>query len=428
MSLTPKDIFDAARINFRQRFPYFKAATFAVRPWEKKGLGTLAMDPHARLLWDPDVVEKWGVEGTGPVYHHEISHWLRKHFDRAEAAGVEGMEANIPEDLEINQPDIFHGDWSLPTGGIFPKTFGLPENLTFEEYLRELRKQAKDSKRQSQPESDPSKRPPPGSGQCGGIARNPWPEEADEAEDKNAPPRVTAHEQEVIRQKVAQDIVKWSKTRGTIPGNWLEWAETTLKPPRVPWTRVLAKFVRSCVSKLAGAVDFSYRRISRSYMARRIILGAGTPISPGMHRPVPEVAVVADVSGSMGIGEGSPLERALSEVRGVVKSLGVPVRAFACDAAVGPCQRIFSKADVSRLNTGHGGTDMRIGITAAAEARPAPGVIVILSDGETLWPEADEMPRAEVVVVLIGDHCPDPPAHLSNVVRVPLDELETVKA
>ena len=55
--------------------------------------------------------------------------------------------------------------------------------------------------------------------------------------------------------------------------------------------------------------------------------------------------------------------------------------------------------------TGGGGTDMRVGIDAAAGLRPEPNVIIVLTDGDTPWPERPP-PRSRLVCAVIS---PDPP-------------------
>ena len=52
---------------------------------------------------------------------------------------------------------------------------------------------------------------------------------------------------------------------------------------------------------------------------------------------------------------------------------------------------------------GGGGTDMGVGIRAAARLRPRPQVVVVLTDGGTPWP-ASPPPGISVVVGLIGRH------------------------
>jgi predicted metal-dependent peptidase len=118
-----------------------------------------------------------------------------------------------------------------------------------------------------------------------------------------------------------------------------------------------------------------------------------------MRRHVVTVAVVVDTSGSMGQSE---LEAALAEIRGVVKAAGIASRGvlvLACDADVGASTRVRRVEDVQLV--GGGGTDMRVGIAAAEDSRPRPDVVVVLTDGQTPWPERPT--RARLVIAIIGD-------------------------
>ena len=193
---------------------------------------------------------------------------------------------------------------------------------------------------------------------------------------------------------------------GTSPG-LLRWAEQALQPA-VDWRRVLAAELRRAVADTAGAVDYSYRRPSRRASV------AGSVVLPALRRPVPEVAVVCDTSGSM---TEDLLAAALAEVEGLLRSLGLArqVRVLACDTAVGPARRVTSARQVQLV--GGGGTDMGAGIAAAAALRPRPAVTVVLTDGFTPWP--DRAPRGtRVVVALLGDEAPDGP-DWARAVRVP---------
>ena len=129
---------------------------------------------------------------------------------------------------------------------------------------------------------------------------------------------------------------------------------------------------------MAGKVDYSYRRPSRrAHLNRELVL-------PTLQRPVPEVAIVCDTSGSM---HGGLVARALAEVEGVLVNAGLRrtrVRVLAVDAAVHAVSRV-SRADQVKL-AGGGGTDMGAGIAAAAELRPKPSIVIVLTDGFTPWP------------------------------------------
>jgi predicted metal-dependent peptidase len=95
------------------------------------------------------------------------------------------------------------------------------------------------------------------------------------------------------------------------------------------------------------------------------------------------------------------LGQALGEVTGVLRSLGVArrnLRVIACDAQAYHAQRV-RKLDAIRLEGG-GGTDMGAGLDAAADLRPRPNLIIVLTDGFTPWRPAPP-PGIRVVVGLM---------------------------
>ena len=214
---------------------------------------------------------------------------------------------------------------------------------------------------------------------------------------------------ELLQRQVAQDVMAHGKQPGTVPAGLLRWAEEVLSP-KVNWRAVLAAELRRAVAEVSGAVDYSYRRPSRRAAV------AGPVVLPALRRPVPEVAVVCDTSGSM---SDDLLAMVLAEVEGLLRALGLArqVRVLACDTAVAPVQRVSSARQVELI--GGGGTNMGTGIAAAAALRPRPAVTVVLTDGYTPWPAA--APKGmRVVVGLLGEAAPDAPPW-ARAVRVPPD-------
>ncbi|MFZ0081746.1 MAG: VWA-like domain-containing protein, partial [Trebonia sp.] len=172
--------------------------------------------------------------------------------------------------------------------------------------------------------------------------------------------------------------------------------------------RLLAAELRRAIADVAGAADYSYRRPSRRAAA---VSGV---VLPALRRPVPELAVVCDTSGSM---SEELLAMALAEVEGLLRALGMArqLRVLACDAAAGPAQRVSSTRQVTL--TGGGGTNMGAGLAAAYALRPRPAVTVVLTDGYTPWPDA--APKGmRVVAGLLGDDAPEAP-RWARAVRVP---------
>ena len=139
-----------------------------------------------------------------------------------------------------------------------------------------------------------------------------------------------------------------------------------------------------------------------------------------MVRPVPAVAVVIDTSGSVSDRE---LTQAWSEVLGMLRGIGVrreQIRVWATDTMA---HRVTWKPDEMVELIGGGGTDMGAGIRAALNDRPTPDVVVVLTDGDTPWP--DQRPPRPVIVGIFtigGDrHAFEYAPAWATVIEVPID-------
>jgi len=234
--------------------------------------------------------------------------------------------------------------------------------------------------------------PAPGAGRCGSCATG-QPEPWEDGPPAEGSPGISRAEAELIRRDVARQIAEASRSRGTIPGHWARWAEEKLRP-KVDWRRELATAVRHAMADVAGASDYSYRRPSR----RQGQVGNGKVVLPSLRRPVPAVAVVVDTSGSV---DDAMLAQALAEVSGILKALGQRegVHVLAVDAAVHTCRRVF-RPDQVHLGGG-GGTDMGAGLAAVARLQPRPQVAIVITDGNTPWPDA--APRGLRVIVALTE-------------------------
>jgi len=372
----------AARLWAVRRQPYLARALFAcvVRP--APGSGTIAVDRDWRLHVDPDLLAGFDPADLGRMFIHLTSHLIRDHAARAEARRVAEDEArarwNRCADAEIN--DDLEVDGCRPAAAPdLPADLAAGDGLLAEAYYQV----AADGPRRWDCGSgaDAGNRPwegPPG-GPPGGRA----------PEDGLSPSQAA-----LLRLAVAADVQRQHGTEpGTVPGGWLRWAETVL-PSRVDWRRVLAAEIRRAIGAAAGSVDYSYRRPSRRARAVPDV------ILPTLQRPVPEVAIVCDTSGSMHEGL---LVRALAEIDGILGRAGLRadgVRVLAVDTTVHTLRRV-SRAGQVRL-AGGGGTDMGAGIAAAAALRPRPSTIIVLTDGYTPWPDRPPGGIRVVVGILSG--------------------------
>ena len=382
----------AGRLWAASHFPYLASGLFGAQVLAEPGIATVAVDEGWRMHADPELTVTWTPAQLGSVLVHHVSHLLRAHGERALAAGITPDDARTwirGADAEIND-DLVPAGLELPGRPILPGDLGAEDGLLAEQYFTAGRE---DADTQARPDWDLD---------CGSGADG-W----GRGWDASGPPALSAWQARLLCRQVAQDCVRHAREAGNVPAGLLRWAEQALQPA-VDWRRVLAAELRRAVADTAGAVDYSYRRPSRRASV------AGSVVLPALRRPVPEVAVVCDTSGSM---TEDLLAAALAEVEGLLRSLGLArqVRVLACDTAVGPARRVTSVRQVELV--GGGGTDMGAGIAAAAALRPRPAVTVVLTDGFTPWP--DRPPRGtRVVVALLGDEAPDGP-DWARAVRVP---------
>ena len=94
------------------------------------------------------------------------------------------------------------------------------------------------------------------------------------------------------------------------------------------------------------------------------------------------------------------LARALAEIGGILKRVvpGDGLRLYSVDADIAAKGQVFNTRQISLL--GGGGTDMRVGIEAAAETRPA--VIIVITDGFTPWPQTPP-PGVAITIAAVTD-------------------------
>lgn len=381
----------AARYWAAERYPYLATALFATRVVEAPGAKGLAVDPRWRLYADPQVVNPWSVEELGSVLVHHVGHLLRDHAGRAHDLAIDLAHDHKAEedwvtaaDAELND-DLAPSGLRMPGEPVTPEALGFEAGRLAEEYFLALRERRGG---EGQGESD-TPRP---SGDCGSGADG-RPREWDEPGGDGDGKAMSKDAANLLRCKVASEVLQQCRRgQGHIPLGLERWARELLEP-KLDWRRVLAAEIRRGVHRVAGQVDYTYQRRSRRSGAVADVL------LPGLYQPQPEVAIVCDTSGSMG---SEQLAEVLAEVDGILKAGGSTrnhVTVLSVDAVVHGTQKVSDAKQVRLL--GGGGTDMGEGLRAAMALRPRPSLAIVLTDGQTPWP--DRKPRElDVVVALIG--------------------------
>ncbi|MET7620384.1 VWA-like domain-containing protein [Streptomyces sp. NPDC005408] len=397
----------AARLHAVRVRPYLATALFALHTVESRRVPTMAVDRHWRCYVSPVFVDRTPVEELAGVWVHEVSHLLRDHHGRSDRVArergltgpAERLRMNIAADCEIND-DAFGDGLVRPEGAVEPVSLGLPEGELMEDYLRQFRL---GPRTQSMAWLDC------GSG-ADGLERE-WDLGPDGAHG------LSEQERDAVRFRVAQGI---TARPGNTPKGWQRWAEEAFHPPQ-PWRELLGAALRSAASGPGVGEDYTHGRPSRR--------SAGVPgvVLPSLRRRPPRVAVVIDTSGSVSDTE---LGSALLEVAAISRAVGGrrdQITVVPCDAAAQMVHPLCRAEGIPLL--GGGGTDLRTGFATALRARPRPDVIVVLTDGQTPWP--DTRPPCRTVVGLFPrqqaarswdeddpDYVPDSPPEWARVVVI----------
>ncbi|MEU4732907.1 VWA-like domain-containing protein [Streptomyces sp. NPDC023588] len=366
----------AARLHAARARPYLATALFALHTVESRTVPTMAVDRHWRCYVSPSFVDLTPVEELAGVWVHEVSHLLRDHHGRsdrfAREHGLSGraqrLRMNIAADCEIND-DVFGDGLVKPDGVVEPRTLRLDPGQLMEDYLRQF---------QLGPCTQGMAWLDCGSG-ADGLDRE-WDLGPDGAHG------LDAQERDLVRFRVAQGI---TGRPGNAPQGWRRWAQEAFQPPQ-PWRELLGAALRSATSGAGAGEDYTYGRPSRR--------SAGVPgvVLPSLRRTPPRVAVVIDTSGSV---SDSELGSALHEVAAIARAVGGRrdlVSVLPCDASAQVVHPLCRAEGIPLI--GGGGTDLRAGFARALRMRPAPDVVVALTDGQTPWPGA--RPSCRTVVGL----------------------------
>ena len=370
----------AARIVAQSRWPYLSTLLFNLKIVESSQLPTLAVDDGWRMYYSPDFVMEQTAEALATMVLHEALHCVNQHGPRFRALSQSRhlhVTWNFAGDVGINhvldRAQMPWGDFE-PLRFTHLSKFDVNPEMGTEKIFFTIVEYYEQHPEEVDQFSD-----------CGSIIGG-------EARDyeisrgDSGNPAIKSDQQDVIRDQVAQEILKhaYAKGIGSIPGELLRWAQELLEPT-IDWRKALAGAFRTSLATVLGRRDYVYTRPSRRQSAMRI--GNHEIILPSMRKPAPPaIAIIVDTSGSIGNDE---ITLFLSEVDGIVKANGISqgVTVIPCDADIGEIQKLRSRGAITTLKlTGGGGTDMGVGIAAAGKLRPTPKIVIVLTDGFTPWP------------------------------------------
>lgn len=416
-----------ARYEAERIWPYISSVLFELRlvRVDDPRFTTLGVDSGWRLYWSPGFVEKCDVSELATSLLHECMHCLLEHaerFDELDCNIKDHKLWNIVGDCSINET-LDEQALILPKH-IKPFRFAdfdgdiSKEDTTERNYFKLLDSQSskkKDSGGQSGQSgsgdgqagqageegggSPNSGSTAPDGPDCGSITGGDgrW-YEIDE-EDSSAPAIDSATK--TVATTNAVGAILGGGAWGTKAGQSLIRSIEDLLKPRISWKKKLAMVLRQTLGNVMGRTDYTLTRISRREHA--IKTKEFAPRLPAMRGPLPpNVAVILDTSPSI---SDRNIKDALTEIIGIVRAVGASRK-----VAVIPCS--FNAYEVQYVRTpkqvqyvrldGDGGTDLRKGFISAMNLKRRPEIIIVITDGETPWPE--HKPKGvRLVLVLLNN-------------------------
>ena len=384
--------FQAARVRASYQRAYFAPALFNLIPVQTDLVASMAVDSRWRLYYNDAWLKTHTVEENAAVLIHEVSHLLREHEARKQAAAVRNeMLWNTATDCEIND-DLTAEGLPLPDNPPRPEQYDLNAGENAETYYRELLKRSAAQATRDRTAAAPFTR------DCGSGAhgeRRPW--ELPDTGDDDPVGGVDRLKAELVRRDVSQRILDRSGEVGDVPLAWRRWARAVLTP-KVDYMATIRHAVRKALRESTlGRYDRTYKRPNRRQASY------GEFIMPSFHQPRPRPGFLIDTSASM---QETQLARAVTELGGLTRQLGygAEVLVACCDTLVHDVRKVFNAAQVELY--GAGGTDIGAGLRWFIERSHTIDLLVIVSDCHTPWP--DTAPPFPVITIRVGDGTPPP--------------------
>ena len=367
----------AARLWIASNRPYYCRALFAcpLIPAPSQPTMAITMDHQWRIFINPGFVACSTVEKIAAVLIHEINHALRSHAERGRRTAHPDLiefwkaacELEINDDLEVDDLDV--------DDGLLPHRFGLCAGETAEHYYQQLIDAA------ACVGAVPD---------CGNICAA-HPDPGQHQLDAHGTPGLNGLQRQLIRRATATAVLAHDPDGDEVPIGLHDWADHTINAA-VNWRQVLARALRHGLHAHTGASDYTWQRPARRQDPDDAV------IRPAMAAPEASITVVLDTSGSMGQHEH---DKAFAEINAILTKAvpGQAVRVLSVDEDVNTDQRITHARQITPA--GGRGTDMAKGIQTAAETRPA--VIIVITDGDTPWPETRPAGARCVIAALTND-------------------------
>lgn len=373
------------RVRTFDYLPYLGTYVYSLKPQAREGLGTLAVDRHANMYYDPAYIASISLDSGAYAVAHETLHVVLQHHRRArELYGTAPSELlqyamNVAADLVVEQALACMREHRPPNtiylGGRSEKlgiSLDFPPGLTMEDYYRLITDRMPEG---GGGESEGAESGDLDGGSCADGVDRDYEDEPDGAWEAFGETQAAG-----MADKAIAEAEKSSP--GSVPECVKHAVGCKVRVVRDPWAELRAAVATSVASPVGGR-DQTYRRLPRKQALGPIRLR-------GYQTTAPKAVVILDTSYSM-LDE-STKDKALS-------CIAAGLRKLARFKVIAGDTEVHSRKHVSNLKqvewVGGGGTAMDR-VIADVDRKDQPDSIIVVTDCETRWPE--RATRARLVV------------------------------
>lgn len=424
-----KQTISQMRIHTFDYFPYLASYVYSLVVHEREGIGTMCVDQHGNMYYDPAFVGKITIDEGAYTILHETLHVVFQHHVRGKTfhSGSPSQRLlyvlNVAADLVIEQvltPIVHHRPKGAIHLGCYCEALGItlsfPAGLRMEEYARLILDQlppeqeggSSDGDGDAADEDGNSSSGIPGGTDAGGqVVRGSCadgvPRDYEVQPDGNW--ENFGHDQ-ATQQAYAKMQSMEKETPGSVPGVLREALKVQAVGVRDPW-KELRSAVATSVASPIGKPEPTYRKLARRQPPGMMRLR-------GLMHNTPRAVVILDTSGSMCNED---------DQAAALSCIADGLRKLSKFKVVSADTRIQSRKEIKSLSQiewhGGGGTSLDH-VIEQVDREDRPDAIILISDCVfTSWPNRT---RARLVVACTsksGNYYDRVPSYARKVLLTP---------
>ena len=382
------------------KLPFYGSLALSFPIKQTTAIPTAATD-GAAIYINPRFIESLTGAETAFVLAHEAAHIAQLHCYRQKALNLDPRRYNMAADYAIHTHLVpaarkTGGAIALPCDesgkflGLYDEKF---DGLSAEEIYRLLENEQDN-----------------GEGVGNNNPHNVF--DGDVLPANTADPTAEATAREKVKRALERAVQAGkSKGVGDVP-SWATVALEKLNEPRLDWREILRQFITTNRNQQ----NYTWSRPNRRYAHQKLIL----PSTEGQQTQ--PIGVLIDTSGSVH----HRIPSFLSELLGIIDQHPTELTIAFVDTDIQQTHYLHqydldesTLREVTQQTPMGGGTDLRSGFRWFVESSPAPiEVLIVLTDGETPWPDEDEARNLPPTIVVLTPNGEEPPAYMGQHVRL----------